>query len=302
MDAKKGAMLVLATAIISGFSVWLNKLAIEGTSGMAFTALKAVVVSCLLIGTIILFSKFREIKALNSRQWLGLFVVGVVGGSTAFLLFFQGLAITSAVNAAFLQKTLFIFASAFAFFLLKEKIDKRLLLAGILAFAALVVLFGMNLTEFNIGDLMVLCAALLWGLEIVIAKKLLKGISGTTVAFGRMLFGAIIMLAFLAFTGQLNSALEFNGMRLEWLAITGAFLFAYVMTFYNGLKSIEVSKATLLLLFAIPITSILSIYNAKPLGILQIAATALLIFGILLAFAELKALKKFFTRIISWKT
>jgi len=297
----KGILLVLATALISGFSIWLNKLAISGTSGIAFTALKAVIVSALLIGTLILFSKFKELKRISAKEWLGLFIVGLVGGSSAFLLFFQGLAFTSAINAGFLHKTIFIFAGVFAFFLLKEKVERRLLLAGIAAFAALFLLFGMQISSFGIGDLMILSAALLWGLEIVIAKRLLKRLDGTTVAFGRMFFGAILMLAFLAVTGQFQGIFAFDAPQIEWLAVTGALLFAYVMTFYNGLKFLDASKAALLLLLAIPVTSILSLSNARPFGVLEILATALLILGVAFAFFGLNGLKQFFSRITAWK-
>jgi len=297
----KGAILVFLTAIISGFSIYLNKFAVSGFNPFILTALKNSLVALLLLSAILLFLKFSSFKQLSKKDWLLLSMIGISGGGIAFLLFFYGLSLTSAVNSGFLHKTIFIFASFFALVLLKEKISKKLFFSGLAAFAGLLLLFGLQISSFGIGDFAILVAVLLWAFEITIAKKALQRLSGTIVAFGRMFFGSITILAFLAFTNQASGIFSLNTLQLEWVLLTSAFLFAYVLTFYNGLKFISVSKAAIILLAAIPITAFLSMLDAKPFTLLEILANSFLLASIIFAVFSLDSAKAFLRRRFSWK-
>jgi len=294
---KNGTLLVFLTAIVSGFSIYLNKFVVSGMNAFVFTTLKNASVALLLFAVILLFAKFKELKQLSLKDWKNLFLIGLTGGSTAFLLFFYGLSITSAVNAGFIHKTLFVFAGVFALVFLKEKIEKKMLLAGIAIFASLFLLFGLKISSFNVGDLFILLAVILWSLELVLAKKSLQNLSGTTVAFGRMFFGSLIMLAFLALSNQGGEILSLNTLQLEWVAITGFLLFLYVVTFYNGLKLLSISKATIILLAAVPITAVLSLADARPLSVLEILGNILLLAGVVIACVGISSLK----RVLAWK-
>ena len=297
----KGAILVFLTAIISGFSIYLNKFAVSGFNPFILTALKNSLVALLLLSAILLFMKFSSFKQLSKKDWLLLSMIGISGGGIAFLLFFYGLSLTSAVNSGFLHKTIFIFASFFALVLLKEKISKKLFFSGLAAFAGLLLLFGLQISSFGIGDFAILAAVLLWAFEITLAKKALQRLSGTIVAFGRMFFGSITILAFLAFTNQASGIFSLNTLQLEWVLLTSAFLFAYVLTFYNGLKFISVSKAAIILLAAIPITAFLSMLDAKPFTLLEILANSFLLASIIFAVFSLDSAKAFLRRRFSWK-
>ncbi|HIH32945.1 MAG TPA: EamA family transporter, partial [Candidatus Diapherotrites archaeon] len=159
----------------------------------------------------------------------------------------------------------------------------------------------LQISSFGIGDFAILVAVLLWAFEITIAKKALQRLSGTIVAFGRMFFGSITILAFLAFTNQASGIFSLNTLQLEWVLLTSAFLFAYVLTFYNGLKFISVSKAAIILLAAIPITAFLSMLDAKPFTLLEILANSFLLASIIFAVFSLDSAKAFLRRRFSWK-
>ena len=84
-----GTLLVFLTAIVSGFSIYLNKFAVSGFNPFIFTTLKNASVAFLLFAIILLFAKFKELKQLSRSDWKNLFLIGLTGGSTAFLLFFS---------------------------------------------------------------------------------------------------------------------------------------------------------------------------------------------------------------------
>lgn len=278
----KGLILVVATAIISGFSVFINKFGVAMNNPDIFAFAKNTAVAFLLGAVILLFKNRRELFTLKRQQWLALFFVGLIGGSIPFLLFFKGLALTSAAQGAFIHKTLFIFVAVLAVIFLKERINKNFFIGGLLLLAGiLLTLKNFNLI-FGLGDGLILLAVLFWSAENILAKYLLRDLSGTLVAWGRMFFGAILIFAYLLFTNQAPQLLTLSWPQLGWIALTAALLFGYTLTWYNGLKLVPVSLATTVLLLGLPITTILTTISAGKIDTQNILSGFLIIGGLLL--------------------
>ncbi|MBU0635801.1 DMT family transporter, partial [Candidatus Micrarchaeota archaeon] len=231
-------------------------------------------------------------RALTKKQWGQLALIGLTGGSIAFLLFFFALQNTSAITAGFLHKTIFIFATILAVVFLKEKINKKFLLGGILLFAGNFLVFS-ALESFSIIDLLVVAAVVLWAIENTFAKKVLKELSGLQVAFGRIFFGTLFMLPILFFSNNLPDLALLSWQELQWVLIASGFLFLFVASYYSGLKYIPVSRATALLLIGQPITAILSLaFLAKAIAPLQALGFLVLLGGIALVTLSLGSVKK----------
>src|SRR3989338_4350910 len=135
MESKKGLMLVLGTALISGFSIFINSYGVKGFDSSVFTFSKNIAVAVALFALLIGIGQWRELKALSGRQWQQLFVIGAVGGSVPFLLFFKGIQLASGATASFIHKTLFIYATVLALVFLKERVSKGVLLGCALLLA-----------------------------------------------------------------------------------------------------------------------------------------------------------------------
>lgn len=253
----KGILLALLTAIVSGFSIFINKFAIATIEPFTFTTAKNVVVAVLLLAVIFCMKDFKILKSLSQKQWLQLVVIGLVGGSVAFLIYFWALKQTSAINAGFIHKTLFVWASLLALFFLKERLNARFVFGAALLMAGNYLLLT-KFSSFVFADIYIIVATILWAIENVIAKYVLKDLNGKTVAFGRMFFGSIFMLIFLAVTGNLTPMAQLTIPQLEWIIITSGFLFLYVLFWYSGLKYVEVSVATAILVFGQVVTGMLS--------------------------------------------
>jgi len=281
MSQAKGTMLVLLTALVSGFSIFLNSFAVQGLNPFAFTFLKNATVAVFLFSIILLLKDFRQLKQLSLRHWKQLATIGLLGGSIPFLLFFYALKLSSPLSAGFLHKSLFIFATVFALFFLKERISKSFIAAAVLLFAGNFLFFGP--TSFGFPEALILIATVLWAAENVLSKHVLKELSGSVVAFGRMFFGSVFILAFLAFSNQLPS-LAFSLPQLQWVLLASALLFLYVFTYYSGLKHLPLHKAAALLLLAQPITAILSFaFLGKVVSFNQAIGLALIVAGVLFA-------------------
>ena len=280
----KGIYFALLTALISGVSVFLNKfVAAQFKDAYIFTTLKNILVAAALVGVLMIPKIFRELKNLNKKDWLLLILIGLIGGSIPFLLFFKGLTLTSAVSAAFIQKTLFIWVGILAVFFLKEKFGRVQWIAFALLLAGNLFLGRLRSWKIGTGELMILGATLLWSIEYIFAKRALVRLSSEVVAWGRMFFGAIFLIGFIAITGRTEQLVP-TANQIGWLLISSVLLLGYVLTWYKALKYERASVVTALLVPASLITTALNgifvtqkfSVESLAVGVLFIAAMALI--------------------------
>ena len=253
--------LALATALISGFSNFISKIAVTAVKDpVIFTTLKNTLVALFLIAALVGYKKWQEISTLNKKQIYKLLAVGVIGGSIPFALFFTGLTQTSAINASLIHKTLFIWVLLLAIPFLKEHVTKLQLLGIGAIFAANLVVGGFTGFKFNAGELMILGATILWAVENIIAKKVLDGVSSSIVAAARMGIGSIVLLVFLFARGSGPAVLglNLNAAQWGWVLLTSVLLFGYVTTWYAALKRAPATYVATLLVPATFVTNVLS--------------------------------------------
>lgn len=88
------------------------------------------------------------------------------------------------------------------------------------------------------AEMFTLGATLIWAVEAVLARKFLSGgMSAPVAAAGRMGFGAIVMLGYVAATGRLDTMASMDAAQWGWVVLTAAFLGAYVLSYYSALKA-----------------------------------------------------------------
>jgi len=289
----KGYFLVFLTALISGFSIYINKFGVGIFKNPEIYTFLRVLLVAFILGLILVVFDFKKVKNLRKRNWLLLVLIGLVGGSVPFLLFFKGLKITSSAEGSFIHKTMFLWIAILASVFLKEKIDRKFL------FGALILLFANSLLlkKFHFlpdrGDLLILIATIFWAIENTLSKYLLStsNLDGKTVAFGRMFFGTIFIWIYLIFTGQISEIFVLNLKQINWVLITGIILLFYVLTWYSGLKFIPVSKASAILLLGSPITTILNLISGIKIPQREIISGVLIFVGIVTIFGIKKILE-----------
>jgi drug/metabolite transporter (DMT)-like permease len=200
-----------------------------------------------------------EVQTLARRQWLSLFAVGVIGGSVPFVLFFEGLSRAEATQASFIQKTLVVWVALLAVPLLHERFGWPHALAIILLVAGQAWLVGgMGTVAFGSGETMILAATLLWAVEIVFVKHLLRGLTPSLLAAARMGFGAALLLAWVAVSGRWSDVTALGAEQWRWILLTGLLLTAYVATWYAALARAQAIDVTAVLVFGAFVTAALS--------------------------------------------
>ena len=300
INKKNGLLLVFITAIISGFSIFINSFAVKGFDSSVFTFSKNIVVALLLFSVLLFFGQLQELKKLSAKQWGQLALIGLIGGSIPFLLFFKGLQLTTGQTSAFIHKTFFIYVTVFAVIFLKEKLTYKHLIGASILLAGN---FLLILPDFNFsrGHLLIFSATIFWAAENALAKQALKELSGNIVAFGRMFFGSLFILIFLAFTKKLPLITSMSQQQYLWIIITSVFLLFYVFTYYNGLKYIEVTTATYILSLGSVITTVLTYFNGAPISIMGSVGMLLITLGII-SILWLNNLKEFIINLFKGET
>ncbi len=289
-----GVALVLLTVVISGVSNFVNFRAVQGTSVDAWIAVRNGAVALLLIPPALLLGRGTRHRLVR-REWGYLVVIGLVGGAIPFLLYFHGFQQAAsqggAATASLGYRSLFLVTTVLGVLVLRERVPRRFLPAAGLLLAGNVLLVALTGPVWTDGTAYVLAATGMWAGEYTVSKHLLRTLPARTVGLGRMSFGAAFLLAYLGLSGQAPSVLGFSAADWMALSMSALLLFGFVMTWYAGLRTVDLSLATSLLVLAFPITWVLGVVTARTAFTVEQAvgaASVVLGTGILLGVASFR--------------
>lgn len=269
-----GVAVAGVTATISGVSIYVNSFGVHSFSSPAvYTTAKNLVATVGLVAATTLAMVWRHRRSasamdrfvgapnfgddrrLGARQWLGLTYVGVIGGGLAFVLFFNGLAISQPASAAFWRDSLVLWVAILAVVFLRERLRWWNVAAMVLLVAGeIVVTGGVGQLGANRGEMYVVASSLLWAGEVVIARKLLATLAPATLSVVRMGVGAVTLVVYLAATGSLSMLVSLTAHQLTWALWTGTLLAAYVATWMSALARARALDVTSILVASALIT------------------------------------------------
>ena len=169
------------------------------------------------------------IRELGPLQWIGLAYVGVIGGGLAFVLFFDGLADTTATPAAFWRDTLVIWVAVLAVPFLHERIRWWNMAAIALLVVGEVVVAGgaghlAASTEESSSSSARRCCGRSKSYWPRFSYALLPRPPCSVVRMG---IGAIALLGYLA-APDLHVLFALDATQVAWALLTGLLLAAYV--------------------------------------------------------------------------
>ena len=289
---RTGLLLAAATALISGVSIFLNSYAVKALPDAGlFTTLKNGFAAAALFAIAVPVLRARRQTLTINRQTLGwLTVIGIIGGSIPFLLFFTGLSLASAPSAAFIQKTMFVWVALLAVPFLGERLGLLQIGALGVLFASLLLIAPPTGVVWGAGETMIAAATLFWAVEVIVARRLLAAgrVDPLVLGVGRLGIGLIVLVGYLAFTGKLALLGGLGATQLSWVVITGVLLAGYVATWFTALRYAPATVVTSVLVLGLPITALLdAVVNGRVPGIAPLAGYGLVIFAALLLGAAL---------------
>lgn len=246
----KGIILAFVTAIISGIAIFYSKISVAKIDPLILATTRNSLVGIFFIIYFLSTNNIKQLFRLTKKEMILLFGIGIIGGSIPFYLFFTGIKLIGAQNANLIHKSLFIWVAILSMFLLKEKINKKYLIAGLLVFIGTYFFTPLKLM-FGRGEQLILVATLFWSLENIFAKKVLNNTSSELVGLFRMVLGGGILLFITLLSGKVKLLTGLNISQVQTIFIGGSILFFYVFTWYKALKYAPASLVALILTFSV---------------------------------------------------
>ncbi|MFH1248990.1 MAG: DMT family transporter [archaeon] len=280
-----GIILVLSACAIYSASFVLNKFFVVKIDPFIFTTIRAFLIGVAFLIISLLACKFN-IKKFKKVSWGKLIMVGIIGGGAPFLLFFLGLRETTAGRAAFLYSTLPMYAILLSSLFLKEKIKgKQVIIILSMIAGAYLLEFSNASLKMRMGDFLILSAAILWAVENTIIKKAkIDEENPEVLIFGRMFFGSLMLIAITYYAFGLEPLFAIEKIQWGYILISSALLCIYSLLWYHGIKYLNPSKATVIMLASpIMILIISSIFLKENPSIIQILGSAIIIAGAYIA-------------------
>ena len=278
-------------ALVSGVAVFVNGLAVRHfDDATVYTTAKNLWAGVILAAVLVAVptQDARRAAPVQWSTWPWLAVVAVIGGAVPFVLFFEGLAVATSTDAAFIHKTLVVWVAAGAAIVLRERLRPAHLVAiALLVVGHVVVSGGVTLSDAGRGEALILIATLLWAVEVLVVKRLLVTVPSRYLAVVRMLGGSAVLLGWLAVRGELDALAGFTSGQWWWIAATGTTLAAFVSLWYRALAAAPATDVTAVLVAGAVVTAILNTgfrgvpvtvdalgYLAVLAGVIVIAATS----------------------------
>jgi drug/metabolite transporter (DMT)-like permease len=277
-DPRLGYLIAALSAAISGVSVYVNSLGVRTFSDpVLYTALKDAFVGLVLLVPLVFSPGWRvEYRRLDGRTWSWMIALALTGGSVPFALFYTGLQMTTAATGALINHFQFVLVALFAVVFLKERI-RPVMWAG---FAVLLLgtMLGSNLNtlEWNQGALLVAGSTVLFAIDFVIAKHLLRSLSTLTVMTARMTIGTAMLFAYVIAVGGAAPVTQLTGTQWLFVVVTGFTLLLFTTTTFTAIRHASVSAVLAIGTAAPIVTTLLQVIASRraELGVADLAGLA----------------------------
>lgn len=187
-------------------------------------------------------------EKIDRKDLLRIAVCALFGVAINQILFFEGLNLTTPINAAIIMVTIPIMVLVFAYLFLGDKITRNKSIGILFGFAGAVylILQGGNISlkaDTTLGNLLIFLNASSYALFLVLVKPLLKKYSALTVMKWIFTFGLIYIIPF---SLHLVIASDFNAIPTNiWLSIIYVVVFTTVLAYFLNNFSLKTISPTM---------------------------------------------------------
>lgn len=290
-DRRPGYAAALLAAIVSGVAVFYNGFGVRlFPDATLYTTLKNAVVGVLVLAPVVLLPRVRrELRRLRGRQWTWLAALALVGGSVPYVLFFEGLRLTTPATGAVLNHLQFAVVALLAVPLLGERVTPAMWLGLAALLVGALIGADVGALGWNRGAALVAASTVLFGAGFVLARHLLRELSTATVMAAKMTAGSVVLLAFCGATGRLGVVAHLNWAQWRFVLASGIILLAFTAATLAAIRRVQVTTVIAIGMAAPAITVLLQEAAGRAvrvapsdlagLAITLVAAAAVLVAG-----------------------
>lgn len=291
-NATLGYVFAIAAACISGVSVFVNSLGVRAFADpVVYTTLKDGLVGLVLLVPLCFSSGWRsEYRHLDVKTWAWLIALALTGGSVPFALFYSGLQVTTAATGALVNHFQFVLVALFAAAFLKERLPAAVWTGMVVLLIGTLLGTNLNALQWNGGSVLIALSTVLFAIDFVIAKHLLKGLATLTVMTARMTLGTAMLFSYVILSGRMVSLAELTQTQWLFLMVTGVLLLLFTVTTFTAIRHSSVSAVLAIGTAAPIITTCIQLFasgNVKlapadytGLAVTLLAVAAIIAFGV----------------------
>jgi len=194
-----GVLFAIASAVTYGAVSTLGKLAYEGSSPIYVAAISY------FIGSSILFA-FRPKEKPPTKLLLLILLAGILGAGIAPYLFFRGLFLTTASNAALLSNGEALFTTVLALLFFGERLNRLQLISAVAVLLGLVTVTtdldikAISLLQGLEGNILILSATFVWGIDNNISRVIGQSMNPTVFTRYKNMIGCLFLVSILFVT------------------------------------------------------------------------------------------------------
>ncbi len=196
------------------------------------------------------FSRICSQASLVFEHWKTLLMLSILLWFGGNALLFLSLQFTIAINAAVINSVEPIIIIILACLLFRDEFTKRQALGALLSLAGVLVLITAGSIErllrldFNLGDIIVFCAYISWGLYAVLIRKLPRELDSLVVVTMLLGLGVPILLVPYLLESFYFRPLDFNWLTIGTIFYLGLFSGAFSIVAWNyGIKTLGPIRA-----------------------------------------------------------
>jgi drug/metabolite transporter (DMT)-like permease len=256
--------ILLLTSCLWGGNFVFSKFLVDHASPMTLTLLRWIIAIVLLLP--IVWKKEKNFR-IRKDAILPLFLMGLLGVVLFNIFQFLALARTSAINVGLISTLNPISIAVSSALLIHEKLKLSQILSMMISlFGVLVVLSKGNMYQlislhFNLGDLYMIVAVIIWGLYSVCGKWAMQKVSPLMATFYSGVFGVLTVLPFNITHLHVNNV---NASFVSAILYTGVISTVVCMLLWNiGVQKIGATNAGIFLNFNPIFTAILAFLILK---------------------------------------
>ncbi|MFH1375658.1 MAG: DMT family transporter [Patescibacteria group bacterium] len=238
---RQGELIILAEAVLWGAFPVLALLAYEHLSPIRTLAWSSLFAACFFAVLFCWQKRWREL--LIREAWLPILMGTLISGILYYLFYFLALRSTTVGNAAIIaQMEIWFSLLFFGLILRKENYTASAITGALLMFGGVAVVLFPGKLEINIGDILILLAALIAPVSNNFQQKARKKVSAITLLFVRSTIATPFLFAFAGFWEPVGKT-GFTA-ALPFLLVSGILLFGLSKIFWvEGIHRIPVAKA-----------------------------------------------------------
>ena len=224
MEDRKALVALMVTVLIWGSSFAAVKIVLGELRPLGLSFLRSVVATFALVLLLGFNEGFAKLKRALKEKFLYFMVLGAAG--VVLFNIFQNIGIqyTSSGIASVLLATNPLFVLVLGTVFLQERINRNKSIGMTFGFVGVVVIMfggksivGFLISSSFIGNILLLCSALCWGLYVIMNKKVLQRYSPLLLTASAFIFGSLVLFLVSLSSGDFSAIMSLS--ITSWLLV-----------------------------------------------------------------------------------